>query len=71
MMQSNWFDKNHEKAMERASAEECLAIVAKDSRIVKAVKDALTTHDANKGRPGPSRTQAVRTALAEALQTVS
>lgn len=71
MMQPNWFDKKHERTMERATAEQALAEVAKDDRIVKAVKDALADHDANPGRPGPSRVQTVRTAIAEALQEVS
>ena len=57
--------------MERATAEEALKEIANDDRIVKAVADALVEHDlaeqsANTG-PGPSRSQAVRAALLEAL----
>jgi hypothetical protein len=70
-MMPNWLDKKYEKAMERATAEECLEQLAKDDQIVQAVKDALTTHDANAKKPGwagPTRTQTIRKALADVLQ---
>jgi hypothetical protein len=74
MQQPNWFDKKHEKGMERATAEEAMQEIANDDRIVKAVADALVAHDldersGNTG-PGPSRSQSVRAALVEALQAV-
>jgi hypothetical protein len=71
MMQPNWFDKKHERNLEKATAEQALAEIAKDDRVVKAVKGALTDHDTNAKKPGwagPSRTQAVRQAIAEVLQ---
>jgi hypothetical protein len=70
MMQPNWFDKKYEKAMARMIAEQALAEIAKDSRVVSAVKDALTEHDA-KNQPGPSRTQAIRNALCHVLEEIN
>ncbi len=70
LMQPNWFDKKYEKAMERVTAEQALAEIAKDSTIVKAVKDALVSHDA-KNQPGPSRTQAIRNALCHVLEEIN
>ena len=75
MHQPNWFDKKHEKAMERATAEEAMKEISNDDRIVKAVEDALIEHDlaehsANTGA-GPTRTQAVPAALVEALQAAN
>jgi methionine synthase I (cobalamin-dependent) len=67
----NEFDKKFEKSMEKTTAEESLALIAKDSKIVQAVKDALTSHDKDSmvhGKVGPTRTQAIRKALVEALE---
>jgi hypothetical protein len=63
-MKPNWFDTEFEKTMEKATAEEALAQVAKSPRIIQAVKDAL----ANRGKIGPTRTQAIRSAIAHTLQ---
>ncbi len=68
MERPNWFDQKYGQAMEKATAEQALAEVAKDSRIVQAVKDALATHDARTNVPGPSRTQVIRAAIANTLQ---
>ena len=74
MIKPNWFDTKYEHAMERSTAEQCLAELVKDQKIVKAVKDSLASHDANSKKPGfegPSRTQSVRTAVCQALEAVS
>jgi hypothetical protein len=74
MMQPSLFDAAYEAAMATCTAEQALALIAKDSRVVQEVKDAIATHDANSKKPhwaGPSRTQAIRTALADALTKVS
>lgn len=71
MMQPNWFDKKHERTLERATAEEALKIIASDERIISAIRDSLAERDANAkklGWAGPSRSQTVRTRLAEVLQ---
>lgn len=67
-MKPSKFDLAYSNNMERCTAEEALAMIAKDKDVVKVVSDALAEHDSHKGRPGPTRTQAIRTALAEALQ---
>lgn len=71
MQQPNWFDREFAGRMEKESAEQALAEIAKCPRIVKAVGDALAAHDANSKKPGwvgPTRTQVVRDAVAEVLQ---
>jgi|SwirhisoilCB2_FD_contig_31_27356542_length_364_multi_7_in_0_out_0_1 hypothetical protein len=71
-LKPNWFDREFEGPMERATAEEALAEIARSPRVVKAVSDALVRHDANskkQGWVGPTRTQTVRQAIAEVLQT--
>jgi hypothetical protein len=68
MMKQNWFDTDLGKTLEKATAEQALAEIAKSPRIVKAVEGALAEHDKHAGRPGPSRSQAIRDALAEVLQ---
>jgi hypothetical protein len=71
MQKPNWFDTEFEGTLKQASAEQALAEIAKQPKIVKAVKDALSNYDANSKKPGwagPSRTQAVRKALAEVIQ---
>jgi hypothetical protein len=71
MERPNWFDNKFGKSMERASAEECLEMVSKDPRVVKAVRDALASHDADSKKPGlmsRTRSQAVRNSIAEVLQ---
>lgn len=71
MMQQNWFDTAFADTLKQATADQALAEVAKNPRIRKAVQEALAAHDANSKKPGwagPSRTQAVRTALADVLQ---
>jgi hypothetical protein len=71
MEKSNWFDTDLGAALEKASAEQALELVAKTPKIVKAVKDALSAHDTNSKKPGwvgPSRSQVVRNAIATILQ---
>jgi hypothetical protein len=71
MTKPNWFDTKHTKTMEKATAEQVLAEIAKDTRIIQAVKTSLADHDSHagqKGGAGPSRTQTVRTAISEVLQ---
>lgn len=68
MMEPNWFDTDLEKALEKVSAEQALAEIAKSPRIIKAVKESLIEHDLHPGQPGPSRTQVIRTALVAVLQ---
>jgi hypothetical protein len=70
-MQDNWFDLRHGRHLERMSAEDALQIVAADPRVISAVEDALSRHDADCQAAdwcGPSRTQVIRTAIAEVLQ---
>ncbi len=67
----NWFDREFEGSLEKATAQEALAEIAKSPRLVRAVEDALKQHDANSkktGWAGPTRTQTVRKAIAESLQ---
>lgn len=69
MMKPNWFDRMYDAQFAApADAHRILAELARDSRVVDAVKAALADHDAHPGRPGASRTQAVRTAIAGVLQ---
>ncbi len=71
MQKPNWFDSEFQGSMEKVTAEQALAAVAKSPRVIQAVKDALATRDANSKKPnwiGPSRTQVVRDAIAQVLQ---
>jgi len=70
MMPPNWFDKKHGVSLESATAEEALEMIANDSRIIQELQYALAEHDA-KAQPGPSRSQVIRSAVAEALQRAS
>jgi hypothetical protein len=73
-MRPNWFDTEFESKVEKASAEEALAAIAKNPRIVSAVRDALKQHDSQAGKPGwagPTRPQAIRGAIAEVLTAQS
>lgn len=66
-MQDNWFDRKHGPKMKSATAEQALEMVAKDPKLVAAVRDALKLYDEKGSKPGwggPTRTQAVRTAIA-------
>jgi hypothetical protein len=70
----NWFDSTYAAAFANATAGEALADIANDPKIVQAVTDALADYDANSKKPGwagPSRTQAIRNALATVLQAAS
>jgi hypothetical protein len=71
MIRPNWFDKKYSTTLESASVSEVLAEVAKDERVVKAVEKALAAHDAQikANIYGPSRSQVVRRAIAEVLQS--
>jgi hypothetical protein len=71
IQQPNWFDKEFDGPMEKATAEQALADIAKCPRIVQEVKDALSAHDANAKKPnfiGPTRAQTVRDAIVKVLQ---
>ena len=72
MQNPNWFDEKYDSMFAApTTAERMLADIAKDKRVVDAVRTALADHDANAkkpGRSGESRTQAVRTAIVEVLQ---
>jgi hypothetical protein len=70
MMQPNWFDKKYCASIQNASAQEFLMELAADEQMIKAVNGAMAAHDQQKAakKIGPSRTQLVRRALAEALQ---
>lgn len=68
---TNWFDRKYDRAMERATAERALSMIAKDAKAIRAVKRALVEHDKNDEDSrwmGPTRTQAIRDALVEVLQ---
>ncbi|MBX9625618.1 MAG: hypothetical protein K2X82_17565 [Gemmataceae bacterium] len=67
MKQPNWFDKAYSAGLEKATAEQALAEIAKSQRVVEAVRGALAEHDKNPNMPGPSRTQVIRQAIVEAL----
>jgi hypothetical protein len=70
MQQQNWFDKQFSDKIEKGTAEQILDELSKAPRLVKAVSDALAQSDENvrKHVMGPSRSQFVRKAIAEALQ---
>ena len=70
MMQPSKFDQHYAKSMEKCTGEEALQMIAKDKDVLKTVNDAIADHDTHPGRPGPSLTQAIRTALNKALETV-
>jgi len=75
MMEPNWFDGAYEKKLARADAREALKLIAGDARLIAAVKEALDMYDQHadeSGQPlpgwgGPSRTQAIRTAIAHTI----
>jgi hypothetical protein len=70
-MRPNWFDFRYEDALQKATAEQAVHIVASDRHVIEAVRNALEMHDQHSGQHGwggPTRTQAVRTAIAEVLQ---
>jgi len=70
MLKPNWFDEKYEAQLESATADEAIQLVAKDKKVREAVAEALRDRDENAGKKGwvgPSRTQAVRTAIADAL----
>lgn len=71
MMRPNWFDAEFGALLEGATAEQALEEIARCPRIIQAVKSALEGYDENAKRKefwaGPSRTQAIRSAIAEVL----
>jgi hypothetical protein len=70
MMQPNWFDKKYNAILQSATARDFLMEIASDERLIKAVEDAMASHDLQKAsmKIGASRTQVVRRAIADALQ---
>jgi hypothetical protein len=74
VMRPNWFDQEFESKVAKASAEDALAAIAKNPRVVSAVRDALKQHDSKAGQPGfagPTRAQTIRGAIAEVLSAQS
>ncbi|QEL17544.1 hypothetical protein [Limnoglobus roseus] len=72
MLKPNWFDEAFCETMDKATAEGVLREVAESPRIIAALKEALAEHDKHAGQhgwAGPSRTQVVRRALAEVLDS--
>ena len=80
MQQPNWFDKKFAALMgapmgavgAAQDAPQVLQLIATDPQIITAINDALASHDASSRQPGwagPSRTQTIRKALAEVLQS--
>ena len=78
MQKPNWFD-NDFGPNENDEIEKILAAVAKNPRVIKAVKDAVAERDAMIAKAkkekhsweGPSRLQTIRKALAEVVQLES
>ncbi len=71
VMRPNWFDNEFESRMEKESIENLLLDVARNPRVIQAVKQSLAARDTaakQKGWGGPSRSQAVREAFAAVLQ---
>jgi hypothetical protein len=70
----NWFDTEFESKVGKSSAEEALAAIAKNPRVVSAVRDALKQHDSEASKPGwagPTRAQTIRKAIGEVLNAQS
>jgi cytochrome c551/c552 len=67
----NWFDNEYQDSFKNATAEQMLAAIAKNPRVIEKVKGKLAEHDARAGFAGPSRTQVARAAIAEILQEPS
>ncbi len=70
MKKPNAFDRAHAAALEKASGQEAMKIIASDGRIVKAVNDALAAHDKNSKQPGwggDSRSQVIAETVAGCL----
>lgn len=65
-MEPTWFDVKYQQKMQVISAAECMMLIGQDNRLVEAVREALAKH--NPTRPGPSRTQVIRTAIVFALE---
>jgi uncharacterized protein len=66
----SWFDQQFSSNVEQESVENLLNHVANSPRVIQAVKAALAQHDEKAKQPGwygPSRTQAIREALAGVL----
>jgi hypothetical protein len=70
MMRPNWSDDKYGEKMETATAKDAIALLASDSKVLEFVAEALANHDEmtkRGGFAGPSRSQVVRTALAEII----
>jgi uncharacterized protein len=67
---TSWFDKEFSSNVEEESLENLLKHFANSPRVIQAVKEAVARHDENAKNPawyGPTRTQAIRNALAGVL----
>lgn len=68
MRQPNWFDQKYEDALKAASAEDALALIGKDERLIQEVKFVLAEYDSRHETGRSSRSQMIRSAVAEALE---
>ncbi len=69
-MEDNWFDKKYGPKFQAVTAKQALGEIARDNRILDAVQEAINDYDKNSLDPtwgGPTRTQAIRTALSVVL----
>jgi hypothetical protein len=71
MQAPTWFDLKYGAAMSYLPAEQCMAQICSDDKVLQAVKDALTLYDSQHPLgfvAGSSRCQVVRGAIARALE---
>ena len=73
--QPNWWDEKYESQLEKIDAREALKIVANDDRLIGDVQKAIDLYERMSSDPGgyggPTRTQAIRMALAESLNAMT
>jgi hypothetical protein len=73
-MMPNWFDRDYSAALETATAEEALALVANDKRLIGTLMTKLAEHDdvsKRHGWAGPTRSQVVRQTIARVLESAA
>lgn len=69
-MLNNWFDDNYGGQLAKADAKEALKLISQDERVLSTVQEAIDEYDKHErdgGWAGPSRPQAIRCAVAAAL----
>ncbi len=67
---ANWFDHDYSAECDSKLAEELLASIARNPRLIQAVAGAMQQFEARQGQPGglgPSRSQLIREAIAAVL----